>query len=50
LKEKIKEDKSTKNMDREQLSKLKKTPTDSLEHLMGKKEEHTGEALKMWGM
>jgi hypothetical protein len=51
LKEKIKEDKATKNMDRGQLNKWKKTPTDSLEHLTEKKEGQAGEALKtrvMW--
>jgi hypothetical protein len=38
LKENIKEDKASKNMDHGKLSKWKKTPTDSLEHLMEKKE------------
>ena len=51
LKEKIKEDKASKNMDRGQLSKWKKTPTDNLEHLGEKEEGQDGEALKtqvMW--
>jgi hypothetical protein len=47
LKEKIKEDRSTKNMDRGQLNKQKKPPTDALEHLAEKKEEQAGEALKI---
>jgi hypothetical protein len=38
LKEKIKEDKVTKKMDRGQISKWKKTPTGALEHLAEKKE------------
>jgi hypothetical protein len=50
LKENIKEDRSTKKMDHGQLSKWKKTPTDALEHLAGKKEEQIGEAIKMRGM
>jgi hypothetical protein len=48
LEEKIEEDRSTRNMDRGQLSKWKKTPTDALEHLVGKKERQAGEALKTW--
>jgi hypothetical protein len=47
LKEKIKEDKATKNMDRGKLNKWKKTPTGALEHFVEKKEEQAGEALKM---
>jgi hypothetical protein len=47
LKEKIKEDRSTKNMDHGQLNKRKNPPTDSLEHLTEKKEEQVGEALKI---
>jgi hypothetical protein len=39
LKEKIKEEKETKNMDQGKLSKWKKTPTGDLEHLTKKKEE-----------
>jgi hypothetical protein len=50
LKEKIKEDKASKNMDRGQLSKQKKTTTDSLEHLVEMKEGQVIEALKTWVM
>jgi hypothetical protein len=46
LEEKIKEDKASKKMDRGQLNKRKKTPTDTLEHLVEKKEEQAHEALK----
>jgi hypothetical protein len=46
LEEKIKEDKAAKKMDRGQLNKRKKTPMGALEHLMEKKEEQAGEALK----
>jgi hypothetical protein len=46
LEEKIKEDKASKKTDHGQLNKWKKTPTDALEHLMEKKEEQAGEALK----
>jgi hypothetical protein len=52
----IKEDRSARNMDRGQLnkqkkdhgqlSKIKKSPVDDLEHLMRKKERQAGEALK----
>jgi hypothetical protein len=38
LNKKIKEDKSTNNMDRGQLNKQKKTPMDALEHPEGKNE------------
>jgi hypothetical protein len=48
LKEKVKEDKEAKKMDRGQLSKKKKTPTDDLEHFTENKEGQDGEALKMW--
>jgi hypothetical protein len=51
VKEKIKEDKASKDMDRGKLNKRKKTPMDALEHLAEKKEGHAGEALKtrvMW--
>jgi hypothetical protein len=41
------EDKTTKKMDHGKLSKRKKTPMGSLEHLAEKKEEQIGEALKM---
>jgi hypothetical protein len=47
LKEKIKEDKSARKMDHGKFNKRKKTPTGALEHFTGKKEEHTGETLKM---
>jgi hypothetical protein len=47
LKENIKEDKASKNMDHGQLSKRKKTPTNALEHLTEMKEGQAGEALKM---
>jgi hypothetical protein len=46
LKEKIKEDKSSKNIDRGQLNKRNKTPRDALEHLTKTKEGQAGEALK----
>jgi hypothetical protein len=46
LDEEIKEDKSTRKMDCGQLSKKKKPPMDSLEHLAGKKERQVDEALK----
>ena len=48
LNEKIEENKSTKKMDHGQLNKWKKTPTDALEHPMGKKERQADEALKTW--
>jgi len=48
LEEKIKEDKSSKKIDRGQLSKRKKTQTGVLEHLVEKKEEPASEALKTW--
>jgi hypothetical protein len=41
LEEKIKEDKASRKTDRGQLRKWKKTPTDSLEHLV-EKEGGTG--------
>jgi hypothetical protein len=44
----IKEDRSTRNMDRGQLNNKKKPPMDDLEHLIGKKERQVGEALKTW--
>jgi hypothetical protein len=50
LKEKIKEDKASKNMDRGQLRNWNKTPMDALEHLVEKKEGHAGESLKTWVM
>jgi hypothetical protein len=49
LKEKIKEDKASKKMDRGQLNKWKKTPMGALEHLTEKKEGQVGEALKTQG-
>jgi hypothetical protein len=48
LNENIEEDRSTRNMDCGQLSKQKNPPTDTLEHLAGKKERQVGEALKTW--
>jgi hypothetical protein len=48
LDEKIEENRSTRKMDRGQLSKWKKPPIDALEHLMGKKERQAGEAQKTW--
>jgi hypothetical protein len=48
LNEKIKDDRSTRNMDRGQLSKRKNPPMDALEHLAGKKERQVGEAQKRW--
>jgi hypothetical protein len=51
VKDKIKEDKASKNMDCGQLNKWNKTPTDVLDHLMEKKEGQADEALKtrvMW--
>jgi hypothetical protein len=46
LKEKIKEDKETKKIDRGQVSKRKKTLMGALEHLMEKKEEQVAKSLK----
>ena len=46
LDEDIQEDRSTRKMDRGQLSKRKNPLVDSLEHLARKKERHAGEALK----
>ena len=50
MEEKIKKDKLLKKIDHGKLSKRKKTPTDTLEHLT-KKEEQVDEVLKirvMW--
>jgi hypothetical protein len=47
LNEKIEDDRSTRKMDRGQLSKRTKTSKNSLEHLTRSKERHVGEALKM---
>jgi hypothetical protein len=49
LEEKIEEDKETKKRDRGQLNKQEKTSTSALKHLMEKKEEQVGEALKNAG-
>jgi hypothetical protein len=49
LEEKTKEDRSTRKMDRGQLSKRKNPPTDALEHLVEKKERQAGEALENVG-
>jgi hypothetical protein len=48
LDEKIEENRSTRKMDRGQLSKWKNPPIDALEHLVGKKERQAGEARKTW--
>jgi hypothetical protein len=50
LKEKIKEDKASKNMDRGQFSKRKKTPTWILWSTSRKEGRTVGEALKTWVM
>jgi hypothetical protein len=44
LDEEIKDDISTMNMDRGQLSKQKKTPLDALEHRARRKERQASEA------
>jgi hypothetical protein len=48
LDEEIEEDRSTRKMDRGQLSKRKNPLVDDLEHLAGKKERQVGKALKTW--
>jgi hypothetical protein len=48
LKEKIKENRSTKNMDHGQLNKKKNPSMNALEHLIEKKERLAGEALETW--
>jgi hypothetical protein len=48
LEENIEEDKAVRKMDRGQLSKQKKTPKISLNHLMDNEEGQDGEALKTW--
>jgi hypothetical protein len=45
---KIKDNRSTRNMDHGKLSKRKNPPMDALEHLVGKKERRVGEARKTW--
>jgi hypothetical protein len=50
LKEKIKEDKESKNIDRGQINRRKKKTMDNLDHLAKKKEGQVGEALKTWVM
>jgi hypothetical protein len=47
LNEKIEGDRSTRKMNRGQLSKQKNLPMDALEHLTGKKERQASETLKM---
>jgi hypothetical protein len=47
LNEEIEEDRSTRDMDCDQLSKWKKMSTSALEYFMGKKERQVGEALKI---
>jgi hypothetical protein len=49
LDEKIEENRSTRKMDRGQLSKQKNPPMDALEHLVGKMERQAGEAQKNVG-
>jgi hypothetical protein len=46
LDEEIEEDRSTRKVDRGQLSKRKNPSVDALENLAGRKERHVGEALK----
>ena len=46
MNEKIEDDISARKIDHGQLNKQKKTSTSDLEHLVGKKERHAGEALK----
>jgi hypothetical protein len=46
LKEKIEEYKALKNLDRGQISKRNKKPTDNFEHLVRKKEGQASEDLK----
>jgi hypothetical protein len=48
LDEEIEDDRSTRKMDRGQLSKWKNPPLDALEHRARRKERQAGEALKMW--
>jgi hypothetical protein len=48
LDKEIEEDRSIRKMDHGQHFKWKKTPTDALENLMGRKERQASEALKMW--
>jgi hypothetical protein len=47
LDEEIEEDISVRNMDHGQLNQRKNPSVDSLEHLAGKKERQSGEALKV---
>jgi hypothetical protein len=46
LNENIEEDRLARKMERGQLSKWKKPPTDAFEHYVGKKERQDGKALK----
>jgi hypothetical protein len=48
LDEEIEDDKSSRKMDRGQLSNRKKAPLDALEHHVRKKERKAGKALKTW--
>jgi hypothetical protein len=49
LDEKIKDDKSTRNMDRGELNKWKKPSLDALEHRAKRKERQASEAQKKVG-
>jgi hypothetical protein len=48
LDEEIEDDRSTRKMDRGQLSKQRKPPLDALEHRARREERQAGEALKRW--
>jgi hypothetical protein len=50
LKENIKEDKETKEIDCGQLNKWKKILIGALEHLVENKEGQVGEVIKVWVM
>jgi hypothetical protein len=48
LDERIKENRSTRKMDRGKLNKRKKPLLDALEHLVGRMERQAGKAWKTW--
>jgi hypothetical protein len=48
LDDEIEDDKSTRKMDRGQLSKQRKKPLGALEHRARREERQAGEALKRW--
>jgi hypothetical protein len=48
LDEEIRDDRSTREKDRGQLNKQRKTPLDDLEHHATKKERQASEAQKTW--